>query len=66
MRGPKPSPIMLTPTQRETLHHLKRRQRTPQQLVRRVRIILEAASGTSNTQIAKRLDIDRGHGAYLA
>lgn len=60
MRGPKPPPIMLTPTQRETLHHLKRRQRTPQQLLRRARIILEAASGASNTRIAELLDIDRG------
>jgi putative transposase len=61
MRGPKPPPIILTPTQRETLQQLKRRQRSPQQLVRRVRIILEAATtGTSNTRIAKLLGIDRG------
>ena len=61
MRGPKPPPIILTPTQRETLQQLKRRQRSPQQLVRRVRIILEAATtGTSNTRIAKLLVIDRG------
>jgi transposase len=61
MRGPKPPPIILTPTQRETLQQLKRRQRSPQQLVRRVRIILEAATtGTSNTRIAGLLGIDRG------
>jgi len=61
MRGPKPPPIILTPTQRETLQQLKRRQRSPQQLVRRVHIILEAATtGTSNTRIAKLLGIDRG------
>lgn len=60
MRGPKPPPITLTPTQRETLHQLQRRQRSSQQLVRRVRIVLEAASGASNTRIAELLDINRG------
>jgi putative transposase len=60
MRGPKPPPIMLTPTQRETLQRLERRQRSSQQLVRRVRIVLEAASGASNTRIARLLGIDRG------
>lgn len=66
MRGPKPPPILLTPTQRNTLKRLKRRHRSPQQLVRRVRIILEAASGANNAQIAKLLGIDRGHSAHLA
>jgi putative transposase len=60
MRGPKPPSIMLTPTQRETLQRLERRQRSSQQLVRRVRIVLEAASGASNTRIAGLLGIDRG------
>jgi putative transposase len=60
MRGPKPLPIMLTPTQRETLQRLERRQRSSQQLVRRVRIVLQAASGASNTRIARLLGIDRG------
>ena len=60
MRGPKPPPIMLTPTQRETLQRLERRQRSSQQLVRRVRIVLQAASGASNTRIAGLLGIDRG------
>ena len=60
MRGPKPPPIILTPTQRETLQRLERRQRSSQQLVRRVRIVLEAASGASNTRIARLLGIDRG------
>ena len=60
MRGPKPPPITLTPTQRETLQRLERRQRSSQQLVRRVRIVLQAASGASNTRIAGLLGIDRG------
>jgi len=51
---------MLTPTQRETLQRLERRQRSSQQLVRRVRIVLEAAFGASNTRIAGLLGIDRG------
>jgi transposase len=60
VRGPNPPPIILTPIQRETLQRLERRQRSSQRLVRRVRIVLEAASGANNTQIAKLLGIDRG------
>ena len=61
MRGPKPPPILLTPIQRNTLQHLKRRQRSSQQLVRRVRIVLQAATtGASNTRIAEILGINRG------
>ena len=51
---------MLTPTPRETLRRLERRQRSPQQPVRRVRIVLEAASGANDTRIARLLGIDRG------
>jgi putative transposase len=60
MRGPKPPPIVLTPTQRALLRRLARRQTGAQRLVRRARIILEAASGANNEQIAKLLGIDRG------
>lgn len=60
MRGPKPPPIVLTPTQRVVLGQLARRQTGAQRLVRRARIILEAASGANNEQIAKLLGIDRG------
>ena len=60
MRGPKPPPILLTPTQRVVLQRLARRQTGAQRLVRRARIILEAASGSNNEQIAKLLGIDRG------
>ena len=59
MRGPKPPPIVLTPTQRVVLRRLARRQTGAQRLVRRARIILEAASGANNEQIAKLLGIDR-------
>src|SRR5215207_835188 len=60
MRGPKPPPIILTPTQRVVLRQLARRQTGAQRLVRRARIILEAASGANNDQIATLLGIDRG------
>jgi len=59
MRGPKPPPIVLTPTQHVVLRRLARRQTGAQRLVRRARIILEAASGANNEQIAKLLGIDR-------
>src|SRR5215217_2440951 len=59
MRGPKPPPIVLTPTQRVVLRRLARRQSGAQRLVRRARIILEAASGANNDQIATLLGIDR-------
>jgi len=59
MRGPKPPPIILTPPQRVVLRQLARRQTGAQRLVRRARIILEAASGANNEQIAKLLGIDR-------
>jgi len=60
MRAPKPPPIVLTPTQRVVLRRLARRQTGAQRLVRRARIILEAASGANNDQIATLLGIDRG------
>ena len=60
MRGPKPPPVVLTPTQRVLLQRLARRQSGAQRLVRRARIILEAASGANNDQIATLLGIDRG------
>jgi putative transposase len=60
MRAPKPPPIVLTPTQRVVLRRLARRQTGAQRLVRRARIILEAASGANDDQIAKLLGIDRG------
>ncbi len=60
MRGPKPPPIVLTPTQRLVLRRLARRQTGAQRLVRRARIILEASSGANNEQIAQLLGIDRG------
>ena len=60
MRGPKPTPITLSPMQRAVLQRLARRHTTSQQLVKRVRIILEADSGAGNWDIARQLGTDRG------
>ena len=60
MRGPKPTPITLSPMQRAVLQRLARRHTSSQQLVKRVRIILEANSGTGNWDITRQLGTDRG------
>jgi putative transposase len=53
MRGPKPVPVILTDEQRDALHALIRRHLTPQQVVVRGQIILDAAEGRSNLAIAR-------------
>ena len=57
MRGPKPPTIELTDAERQALEELVRRHSTPQQIVLRARIILTAAQGYNNAQIARQLDI---------
>jgi putative transposase len=59
MPGPRPHPIVLTDRQRETFEHLRRRTSSTQGLVRRGRIVLAAAEGHNNEQIARRLGINR-------
>lgn len=59
MPGPNPISIDLSPRQREALNRITRRQLAPQNLLRRVRIVLEAGQGRSNTAIADRLQINR-------
>jgi Homeodomain-like domain len=59
MPGPRPRPIVLTDRQRETLKHLTRRTSSTQGLVRRARIVLAAAEGHNNEQIARRLGINQ-------
>ena len=59
MPGPQPQPIVLTGSQRDVLAHLTRRTSSTQGLVRRARIILAAAEGLNNEQIAQRLGINR-------
>ena len=57
MRGPKPPMIELTEVERQDLERLVRRHTTPQQLALRARIILAAADGANNCQIARQLDV---------
>lgn len=57
MRGPKPPMIELSDTERQGLQALVRRHSTPQQLVLRARVVLAAADGANNAQIARSLDI---------
>jgi len=59
MPGPRPQPIVLTESQREMLVHLTRRTNSTQGLVRRAHIVLAAAEGYNNEQIAQRLGINR-------
>jgi putative transposase len=60
MPGPKPTPIELTERQSDILERLARRETSAQRLVRRSNIVLEATDGANNTQIARRLNIQRG------
>jgi transposase len=54
MRGPKPPAITLTNDERQNLELLTRRHSTPQHLALRTRIILAAADGLNNAQIARQ------------
>lgn len=58
MRGPKPPVVELSPDERRELEGLVRAHRTPQQLALRARIVLAAADGLNNTQIARELGVD--------
>jgi transposase len=57
MRGPKPPAVNLTDKERQGLEQLVRRYSTPQQLALRGRIVLAAADGKNNAQIAREFDI---------
>jgi putative transposase len=57
MRGPKPPAIALSDTARQELDALTRRHTTPQQLALRARIVLAAADGANNGQIARQLAV---------
>lgn len=50
--------VELTEVERLALEQVVRRHTAPQQLVLRCRIVLAAASGLNNSQIARQLDID--------
>ncbi len=57
MRGPKPPRVELTAEERRELEALIRRHTTPQQMALRARIILAAAAGQNNCQIARALRV---------
>jgi transposase len=58
-RGPKPRPIELTEEERAKLVELARRQKTANAVARRARIVLGAADGLGNTEIANTLGVGR-------
>jgi transposase len=53
MPSPKPLPVTLTDAERQGLERLVRRHTVGQQIALRGRIVLAAAAGRNNTQIAK-------------
>ena len=59
MRGPKPLAVELTDEQRDALLALVRRHSAPQQLARRAQILLAAADGRSNSEIARSFQVTR-------
>ena len=59
MRGPKPSVLSLDQSVRQELEAFVRRHATEQQKALRARIVLLAADGHNNTQIARQLGIDK-------
>ncbi len=50
--------VELSPEERQGLEMLIRRGSTPQQLARRGRIVLSAAAGLNNSQIARQVGLD--------
>ena len=57
MRGPNPPVVELSPEEHQELEILVRRHSTPQQVARRGRIILSAAAGLNNSQIAREVGL---------
>jgi putative transposase len=57
MRGPKPPAVNLSDKERQGLEQLLRRHSTPQQIALRGRVILAAAQGKNNAQVARELGI---------
>jgi putative transposase len=57
MRGPKPTAVVLTDAERQELEQLARRHFTPQQIALRARIVLAAADGANNCQLARQFEV---------
>ena len=58
MRGPQPQAITLADEERRGLVALVRRHTTPQQVALRARIVLAAAAGRNNAEIARAVGVD--------
>ena len=58
MPGPTPPPVDLPPAAQAGLDALVRRHTAPQQVATRARIVLLAAEGLNNCQIARHLGLD--------
>ncbi len=58
MPGPKPPPVDLTDEERREREGLVRRHKTGQQVAERARIVLLAAEGLNNSEIARRLALE--------
>ena len=58
MPDPQAAPVQISSLQLDTLQQMVRRTTSAQRLVKRSRIILLAAAGISNTQIAKQIQVD--------
>jgi putative transposase len=58
MRGPQPPAVTLSDEERQELDTLIRRHTTPQQIAQRARIVVQAADGHTNGQIARDLGLD--------
>jgi putative transposase len=56
-KGPKPAELLLREEERKDLEELVRRHSTPQQLAKRGRMILGAAEGKRNAEIARELRV---------
>lgn len=57
MRGPKPPAVVLTADERRDLQTLVRRHTSAQQIALRARIILAAADGRNNAEIAREVAV---------
>ena len=56
-KGPKPAELQLSKEERKELEAMVRRHSTPQQLAKRGRMILGAAEGKRNVEIARELGV---------
>jgi putative transposase len=56
-KGTKPAELLLSEQERKELEALVRRHSTPQQVAKRARIVLAAAEGKRNAEIARELEV---------